>query len=390
MALLAALGGAFAVLPVSAGAEATAGVSTSPYDAIIGETRLLGTPDAHWFAAVGRNIAYLIDGDAGEVRGSLTLSNFTPALAPALDDDRIYAYGSFYTRGSYGEREDIVQVFDLQTTLPVNEVPIPPKSAGIGHSGMIGLIAGRFIGVWNITPAMSVSLVDTVEERFLAEISTPGCAGVYPLAAGFLMACGDGRAQYLRLDAAGSEVARSRSEVFFSTSDDPVFDYAVPTDRGWLFLSLEGQLFEVTVDGDSVAVSAPWSINPADEPGATDINGVALAADDDWRVGGSQPFAYNAATGLLVTLMHQGGGQETFEDAGTQIWAFSTRTQRRGYVITLDEGQQASAVQLTGDDQPLLLVSLRGSGELQLRDGLSGRLLRRMADVDAGKLQRLQ
>jgi methylamine dehydrogenase heavy chain len=274
------------------------------YDTIIGDSGTLATPTAHWFTVAGREIAYIIDGDAGTVEGTLTLSRFSPALEPHPASQRIFSYGSFYSRNVYGDRTDVVQTFDLNTTLPVTEVEIPPKSAGIGHAGMIGLIEDRFIGVWNITPAMSVSVVDTADQSFIGEISTPGCAGVYPVDAGFLMACGDGKLQYLRLDDAGREVDRVRSEAFFSISEDPVFDYAVETATGWMFLSLEGHVFEATVSSGAIHVSEPWSINPTDIPDAADLNGVPIAADDDWRIGGRQPFAYNAANNLLVTLMH--------------------------------------------------------------------------------------
>jgi methylamine dehydrogenase heavy chain len=364
-----------------------------PYDSIVGDTGTLGEPDAHWFTVLGNDIAYLVDGDAGKVRGTMTLSMFSPAVEPDVDSGRIYSYGSYYTRTYYGDRTDLVMVYDLDSTIPVKEIEIPPKSAGIGHAGMIGLIEGRYIGVWNITPAMSVSLVDTATDTFLGEISTPGCAGVYPVESGFLMACADGKIQYIVLDADGSEVDRRRSEAFFTIDEDPVFDYAVPSEAGWLFLSLEGQVYDVTVEGGEVQVSDPWSINPPDVEGATDLNGVPIEPDDDWRIGGRQPFAYNPANGLLVTLMHQGGGQETFEDPGTQLWAFSMHTGRRAYVIEMEEGVKAGAVELTGDDEPLLLLSTSKDGELRIHDALSSRLLRTMPDMGStwgSKMQRLK
>jgi methylamine dehydrogenase heavy chain len=364
----------------------------APYDTIIGEAASMAMPDEHWFAAIGNDIAYIVDGDEGRIGATLTLSMFSPAIEPHLDGGRIYTYGSYYTRTYYGERTDVVQGFDLTSALPVSEVEIPPKSAGIGHSGMIGLIEGRYIGVWNITPAMSVSIVDTSVDEFVDEISTPGCAGVYPVTAGFLMACGDGRVQYLRLDSAGREVARTRSEPFFAVDEDPVFDYAVPGDEGWLFLSLEGHVYEVSVEGDEVVISEPWSINPPDVEGAVDLNGVPIRADDDWRIGGSQPFAYNAANRLLLTLMHEGGGQETFEDAGTQIWAFDTVLKRRAYVLDLDKdgaGGKTRAIEMTSDDRPLLLIPMQGSEDLAIHDALSSRLLHTMPEMDVRKVQRL-
>ncbi|MFK8043577.1 amine dehydrogenase large subunit [Congregibacter sp.] len=368
----------------------TQSIAAQPYDSIVGESRKLGTPNEHWFSARGSEIAYLINGDKGSVEATLTLSMFSPAIEPHLDAGRIYSYGSFYTRTFYGDRTDVVLVFDLENALPIKEIEIPPKSAGIGHSGMIGLIEERFIGVWNITPAMSVSVVDTSDDRFVGEISTPGCAGVYPVDAGFLMACGDGRIQYIRLDSVGEEVDRLRSESFFSMSDDPVFDYAVPTPEGWMFMSLEGMVYEVSVANGAVQISKPWSINPEDIEDAADLNGVPIEADDDWRIGGRQAFAYNASANLLVTLMHQGGGQETFEDAGTQVWAFSTQTRRRAYVLELDEETMGSSLELTADDEPLLLIAPADGGELLIHDALSSRLLRTVPEINASMIQRLE
>jgi methylamine dehydrogenase heavy chain len=369
---------------------ASQSIAAQTYDSIIGDAMTLGEPTEHWFSARGSEIAYIIDGDEGTVKATLTLSMFSPALEPHLAAGRIYSYGSFYTRTFYGDRTDVVLVFDLESALPIKEIEIPPKSAGIGHSGMIGLIDERFIGVWNITPAMSVSMVDTADDRFIGEISTPGCAGVYPVEAGFLMACGDGRIQYIRLNRAGEEVDRLRSAPFFSVSGDPVFDYAVPTPEGWMFLSLEGDVYEVAVENGEVQVSEPWSINPPDTEGATDLNGVPIEPDDSWRISGRQAFAYNAETGLLVTLMHEGGGQETFEDPGTQVWGFSTKTRRRAYVIELDEESKGVSVELTADAQPLLIIAPAKGGELLIHDGLSSRLLRSVSEINASLIQRLE
>ena len=359
------------------------------YDSVVGDVLELEEPTPHWFALRAGETGYLIDGDEGTVEGTLTLSMFSPAIEPHLSEGRIYSYGSFYTRTYYGDRTDVVLIYDLDTAQPVSEVEIPPKSAGIGHSGMIGLIDDRFVGVWNITPAMSVSIVDVEDERFVSEISTPGCAGVYAVERGFLMACGDGRVQYVSLDRRGEEADRVRSDVFFDVMADPVYDYAVPTADGWLFMTLEGQVFEVTVDDGEVVVSEPWSVNPPDEEDAVDLNGVPIEPDDDWRIGGRQPFAYNAEHNLLVTLMHEGGGQETFEDAGTEIWAFNVGTQRRGFRLELEEGIESDGVQLTRDAEPLLLLSPSGSDDLMIYDGLSGRHLRDVTEVGSGLIQNL-
>jgi len=350
-----------------------AGVAhAAEWDSIRGLESMLGEPDDHWVTVRSRHNAYVIDGDEGKVMGSMTLSMFSPAVRSHLDAGLVYSYGSFYTRLYYGERTDVVLFYDATTLKPVDEVIIPPKSAGIGHSGMIGLVNDRFIGVWNITPAMSVSIVDTQARTFVDEISTPGCAAVYPVAEGFLMPCGDGALQYIELGADGNEVARTRSEVFFSVEDDPVFDYAQRSADGWVFVSLEGDVFHATVDGGAIAVEKLFSIFGED--------------DDGWRIGGGQPFAFNAETGLLLTLMHEGGGQETFEDAGTEIWAFSVATGLRGFRLEL--GAESRRVQVTPDAAPLMFVD--ADGGLAIHDARTGAHLRTIDEMGGGLIQPLR
>ena len=77
------------------------------------------------------------------------------------------------------------------------------------------------------------------------------------------------------------------------------------------------------MDGNDIDISRPWSLLTEED------------VEEGWRVGGNDPFAYNAATGLLFTLMHQ-GGPDTHEDPGYEVWAFDTNTQRRGYRLQLE------------------------------------------------------
>ena len=366
-------------------AVAAGTVNAQQWDTVVGDALTIGETGPHWFSVRGSEIAYLIDGDTGKVGGSLTLSSFSPAIRPHMDSGMIYAYGSYYTRGVYGDRIDLVIAYDAETTLPVAEIEIPTKAAGIGHSGMIGLYDDKFIGVWNITPATSVSIVNIETNEFVTEISTPSCAGVYPVDTGFVMACADGRVQLIELDDNGAEIGRRRSEVFFDLEEDPVFDYAVASADGWIFMSLEGMVYEVTVDGGEVLVSEPWSINPPDSE-IPDRNGIVIAPDDNWRIGGRQPFAYNSDTGILATVMHEGGGQETFEDPGTEIWAFSMATRRRGYRLAEDGHEAIRSVQMTQDENPLMLLAV--DGNIEVREAETGALVRVIDEV-GGLIQNL-
>ena len=385
MSVRKALAGYAAALLLGSGM--TIAAIAQEWDSVVGAVTQAPEPTEHWFAATGDDIGYVVDADSGTVHGTLTLSMFTPALRPQIDKGLIHAYGSFYSRTYYGDRTDVLISFDAKTMAPVNEVEIPAKSAGIGHSGMIGLVDGQFIGVWNITPAMSVSVVDVQNNTFVGEISTPGCAAVYPLGSGFLMPCGDGTLQYIELNKQGAEASRTRSSSFFDVEDDPIFDYAVPSAEGWLFMTLDGEVFEATLNAKGrIDVSKPWSIIEVVNDNAQGT----IADAGEWRIGGHQPFAYNAQNDLLVTLMHNGGGQETFEDAGWEIWAFDLSAKRRGYQLTLDEQDKSNGVQLTQDAAPLLLVSPAWGGDtVRVYDALTGKHQRTITELKVNLVQNL-
>lgn len=356
------------------------------WDSVVGGTSIIEGYDRYWVSVRRGGTVYLVDADTGDVKGTLYTSNFSPAIAPDLKNGKIYSYGAFYTRTEYGDRTDLVLEFDASTTEPIGEVEIPARSAGIGHPGMIGLINDKFIGVWNITPATTVSLVDTETDAFVSEVALPSCSGINPIAQGWLSMCGDGTAQYVELNMAGQETRRVTSDPFFDVFEDPVFDYAVPSNDGWMFMSFEGLLRKVTFDGAAVNVTEPFDINP-ETNGTKDINGVERMNDDDWRIVGSQPFTFHDDESILVTIMHEGGGQEVFEDPGTEIWGFNMKTGNRGYRIELEDGATARSVLMTPGEDPLLLVSTDKG--LQVRDPRSGRLLRTVEMLEGGTLQSL-
>ena len=107
--------------------------------------------------------------------------------------------------------------------------------------------------------------------------------------------------------------------------------------------------------------------------------------EEGWRIGGDQPLAYNAATGMLFTLMHQ-GGPDTHEDPGTEVWAFNTRTQRRGYRVALEA--PSGAIDVSLDDDPMLYVVTGEPSEVHVHRASTGRFLRSVQEV--GSANRIQ
>lgn len=330
----------------------------------LGRVETMETPGAHSFITLGfiGGGGSIFNADTGEMLGKLRVSDFTSAAYFDRGRGTIFIPATFYSRRTYGERTDLLVFNDVETLSPVAEVEVPKKLATVFHRAVINPVGDRFIGLFNMTPAMSVSIVDVEAQKFVGEISTAGCGFVYPLEGRrFMQLCGNGTVQVIDLNSNGEEASRKRSKVFFDIDEDPIFDLALAKPDGWVLVSFGGRVFEVTVDGNDIEISRPWSLI-SDEDAA-----------EGWRVGGDQPFAYNAEIGQLYSLMHQ-GGPDTHEEPGTEVWAFDLHTQRRGYRLQLDGPSLAIAV--SSDADPMLYVgTLEQPMSVQVHKANSGRLL---------------
>lgn len=327
-------------------------------------TTTLPEPQPTWFFAKGIDgSANLFDAATGEMLGLLSLTAWTPAVQANPRRGEIYAAETYYSRGIRGDRSDVLTVYAADTLAPVHEIGLPAKIAAVlPFRHYIALLDdGRHLAVFNMTPAQSVSIVDIEARRFVGEISTPGCALMLPSAdRAFLMLCGDGTLQLLRLDRSGQESARLRTAPFFDVETDPVFDRPVATPEGWLLASFGGNVFEVTVRGNDIVIGEPWSIlDDADR-------------EAGWRPGGAQLMAHHAGLDLLVALMHV-GGTDTHEEPGTEAWVIDRQAQRRIARIALPG--PTMGLHITPSTEPLLVAAERG-GPLHVYDLRTTRLLR--------------
>jgi methylamine dehydrogenase heavy chain len=243
-------------------------IAAVPVDQAPPRQETLKTPTPAWFMVTGMEASYLFDGDSGEMQGLISHGWYTPAVEPNVAEGEFYLTESFYSRGVTGERTDVVTIVDLPTLSTKAEVVNPPKTGALPfrhHNGLMG--NKRFVGVFNMTPAQSISIVDVISRTFVGEISTPGCAMIMPSGdSDFLMICGDGTLQLIRLSDSGTEAKRIRSSKFFVVEEDPVFAQPEKTTTGWLLVSHDGRVFDVNVDGDKINVGKPWTMQN-DAPG---------------------------------------------------------------------------------------------------------------------------
>jgi methylamine dehydrogenase heavy chain len=314
-------------------------------------------PGENWFMAVGRTAGYVFDASSGDMHGLISISGHTPAVQPNPARGEFYAAASFYSRGSYGDRTDVLVIHDYENLSPVAEVELPKKIVALPFRAYIGLMSGgKYVGVSNMTPAQSVSIVDVENRSFVGEISTPGCALIMPVENdGFMSLCGDGTLQLVRLGADGTESNRVRSTKFFDMQEDPVYDRPRETATGWSLLSNAGLVFDVSTNGNSINISDAWSILSEKD------------AEEGWLPGGSQLNSVHKDLSLLYIAMHQ-GEQYTHHEAGTEIWVFNTTTQRRLARIELEI--PSATLMVTQEAEPLLIVG-NDEGEVNVYDALT-------------------
>jgi methylamine dehydrogenase heavy chain len=326
----------------------------------------------------------------------------SPAAAFAQRRGEFYLPETYYTRGSRGDRTDVVTIYDPSSLGVVGEVEIPPKRAvNVLPSANAALSDDeRFLAVFNMNPATSLSLVDVRDRRFVGEIATPGCSLVYAAGARrFLMLCADGSMLTVSIDDEGREVGKQRSRPFFDPESDPVTEKAVRWGDRWLFVSFEGYVYPVNVSGETVDVAERWSLFSEDDRAGS------------WRVGGTQHLAVHQGSGRLYSLVHQ-GGESTHKDPGSEVWVYDLSARKRVQRIellhpglafmseTVEFGSDwiwpfsglwdwmldhvipnpgLDNVQVTQDAAPLLVTGSKIGGSLAVYDAMSGELLRRVA-----------
>ena len=288
----------------------------------------------------------VIDADSDDpttrVKGTFDAS-FIAQFYQAKTRPEMYVSESFYSRGTRGERTDVLTIYDKQTLTPMDEVILPPKRASqMPINYHLQLVDDEKIGlVYNFTPATSVSVIDLVSREFLTEIPIPGCSLVYPMAGrAFASLCTDGSMMSVQLGEDGTQLSSAKTDSFFDANNDPLIEKAALVDGVAYFPSFLGRMVPVDLNGTEPEVGEEWSLLGDD--------------DDGWRPGGLGLSAVDS-NGHIYLLMHPEGYEGSHKDPGTEVWVFDPERQQRTRRIALD--LPAISIGLTRDDDPLLLTT---------------------------------
>lgn len=292
----------------------------------------------------GKIIVIDADSDDPEKRvKGMADSSFIGQFYQAKSRPEMYIAETFYSRGTRGERTDVITVVDKTTLAPTDEVVIPPKRlSGMPTSYHLQAVDDeKLLLAYNFTPATSVTVVDIVNREFLGEIPIPGCSLVYPMAGrAFASLCTDGTMLGVQIDAEGNQAATSRTDVFFDANNDPVMEKAAIIDGVAYFPTFFGRVVQVDLSGDEPVVGDEWSL--------------LGDGDEGWRPGGIQVTGSDSS-GRLYVLMHPEGYEGSHKDPGVEVWVFDVESRSRVDRIALE--LPAITFGLTNDDEPLLLTT---------------------------------
>jgi methylamine dehydrogenase heavy chain len=333
----------------------------------------------HWFLVhdaaffhMSDGKVYVIDADAGtqpeQVKGTFNVS-LMGNITQSARRNEIYAMETFHTRGTRGDRIDVMTIWDKATLSPLGEVvwPEPKRFMGMPQRyAMLLLDNERWLAVANFSPATSVTLIDLDKREIINEISTPGCAFIYPTGPlGFSSLCADGRFLSTELAKDGSVKKQTRTDAFFDSDDTPIYERPAVIGKTAYFPSIAGLIHPVDISGKVAKVGEPWHLVPEAERGEKWApGGIGLIDRDD--------------LGRFYILMHPDATQASYQGGGPEVWVYDAAKQKRVLRIPMQAWGLSLAV--SRGDKPLLMVTNPTDMSMETYDGLTGKFIRKITD----------
>ena len=304
----------------------------------------------------------LVDTETRRFVGMLSAGQFA-TVNHALGRQEFYVGETIHTRGTRGERQDIVAIYDFANLALVAEIDLPPRRANtvINKANSAVTADERFLLIWNQNPGTSVTVIDLDRREIVNEVPAPGCALVYPDAArGFMMLCGNGTLLNVKLDEAGQPSSTESSAPFNDIDADPLSEKASKINGIWHFVTYGGEVQPVDASAAEAVIGTRWWLTNTEERA------------QNWRPAGWHGTAGHDS-GLLWVGMTPDGYPGSHKDPAPEIWLFDVETKAR--VARFDLRVPALSIGASAHDDPRLLV-VNIEGQLDIYDGRSGAYLR--------------
>ena len=304
----------------------------------------------------------LVNTATGRFKGMLSAGQFA-TINHSVARQKFYVGETLHSRGSRGQRQDVVAIYDFANLGLVNEVDLPPKRMNVVINLSASVITSddKYLLVFNMNPATSVSVIDLDIETLVGEIALPGCSLLYPdLDGNFFTLCGNGGLVHVTLNDQGQEAARVASDVFNDIDNDPLSEKAALVGGTWYFVTYAGHVQPVDVSGAQPKIGTRWWLTSEKERAA------------NWRPAGWHGKAGSAGSRLWVAMTPD-GYNGSHKDPAPQVWLVDVA--RKSVIKRMPLKVPALSIATSAGDRPqLLVVNIEGS--LDVYDGLSGKYQR--------------
>ena len=283
---------------------------------------------------------YVLDANDLSLKGMIEIGFLGTFYTPPKGD-KLYVASTYYDRLTRGKRADVITVFDPVTLKPLDEIPISQKRAmPIEYRPlMTGSSDGKYIFIQNATPATSIQVVN-IAGKSSAELPAPGCYGTYPSikdAKRVSTICGDGTFGTYTLNDKGTEGTRVASDKLFDADKDALFIHGERSGENYVFISFNGVVHTVSLDGDKAK--------------EVDKFPIAVGVEGNWRPGGYQPIAVDDAAGVVHVLMHSNGAEGSHKNPSEEIWAVDLKAKK---VVSRSKAPTLTSLTIAQGKTPML------------------------------------
>lgn len=321
-----------------------------PFEEVGRSETLQGTSNDNWlfahdmnFNSLGRGKVMVLD-VAAENRnylGAIDADQFA-TFQQSPKRKELYVAETFYTRGSRGERTDVLTIYDQGTLKFVGEIILPgnKRAQSVTQKASFQLTRDeKFALIYNFTPATSVTVVDLDTRKVATEVDIPGCTLVFPRGeSGFASLCGDGKMVGFDLTEAGQVAQRYETTAFNNIDDNPMFMKFANVGDVTYFPTFRGYLQPVKMGDGAPVPGEEWD----------------FSGDSGWEPSGWQVITADN-NGRIYVLMRADAKEGDHKSGGSEVWVLNPGEKKIERKIKLKTG--ALSIEATRAQKPLLVVT---------------------------------
>ncbi len=327
--------------------------------------------DANFDALIAGKIALVdVAPTSRNYKGALDAAQFASFTESSIRGE-LYVSETHYSRGTRGERTDVISIYDRETLAQSGEILLPGGKRGqmVSNRYTLQLVdQDRFLMLFNFTPAASVQLIDVQTRKVLSETQIPGCSLIYPTGnRGFSSLCSNGSMFSAQFDEHGTISRQEKLPAFFNVDEDPLFDKPVYIGQTAYFATFLGQIQAIDLAEDSPRLGDSWSLLSEREQ------------RENWRPGGWQIISVSDA-GFIYVLMHRDGENGSHKGGGSEVWVFDPATRKR--IARHELKTWGVSIEVTRGKTPFLVVT-NGEMQLDIYDASSGTWLKMIGGTAA-------